>query len=196
MSIFHRVLDRLADSIYSRQKVRLRFDVHYRIAQSVIADIERLIQDNRDGATYRCTIAHWTHAERPPLAVYQGTSSFCRIDGPLQWTEHYPFPLGGLILSPGVTAHLNPFEAEELDKRMQRAIEDTILAWVREHDLYALRPVPAEIDRQAADRTAKAMIAQWASLQRKAETIPGDICCADEAADALCKACRKGSDHG
>lgn len=195
MSIFHRILDRLADSLYSRRKVRLRFDVDHHIASAVLADIWRLIQDNRDGETYRCAIAHWTHAERPPLAAYQGDSSFCRIDGPLQWEGNVALPLGGLILTPGVTAHLTPFEAEELDKRMQRAIEGVILSWACEHDLYASPPVPVAFDRKTADRKAKAMIASRSTLQSAADTGRRDICCPDEPADALCEACRKGAGH-
>lgn len=115
--------------------------------------------------------------------------------------DRHWLPLGGLIITSGVTAHLNPFEARALHERMQQAIEETVLAWVREHDLYALRNVPEEIDRKVADPAAKAMIEASALGQNEAEAIPetsssdpGD-CCSDEPFGALCEACRKGPDH-
>jgi hypothetical protein len=166
MSIFQQAMSRIADFVCSPRKIRLRYNVHSRIARTVSDDIERLIQDNRDGQTYRCALAHWTHAERPTLERYLGTVSLCRIDGPLQDAPaDYPqasyLPLGGLIQTPGVTAHLTPFEADALQDRIQEAIEREIVGWTREHRLYDLPPVPAEYNRAPADRAAMALIENW-----------------------------------
>lgn len=166
MSIFQQAMNRITDFVCSPRKTRLRYNVDSRIARVVSDDIERLIQDNRDGQTYRCAIAHWTHAERPPLAYYLGSVSLCRIDGPLQEApadhpEAWYLPLGGLIETPGVQAHLSPFEAHALQARIKEAIEREITGWAREHRLYDLPPVPAQYDRRSADRAAMALIASW-----------------------------------
>lgn len=88
---------------------------------------------------------------------------------------------------------------QALHEKMQQAIEAVIRAWVRDHDLIALPPVPEHFDRSRADRKAKAMIAAWAS-GNTASAMPfvtdeADDCCSDELADAPCDACRKGPDH-
>jgi hypothetical protein len=108
--------------------------------------------------------------------------------------------LGGLILTSGVTAHLNPFEAEALHKRMQKAIEETVFTWACEHDLYALRHVPDEIDRAVADPAAKALIAAWALGDRQAEAAVNRAAvtampASGEPVPALCAVCRKGLGH-
>ena len=174
MSIFHRALDRLADFIWTGRKVTLRFTAEYRTACYALPLIKKLLAEDEDGEAYRVALIDWHRAERPPLALYHGTSGFCRIDGPRQWVEDYSLPLGGLILSPGVTAHLNPFEARELHDHMKWAVEQAIWAWVADHNLDALPPVPVEIDRGKADREAKAMIADWAARQERAHPVADD----------------------
>lgn len=201
MSIFRKTVDRLADLLRRDGKVTYRASTNARIASHVTPLLDKLVANDEDGDTLRNALIPWQRAERPPIAVYCGDLSFCRIDGPWQVASNHWLPLGGLILSPGVTAHLNPFEAQALHKRMQQAIESAILAWVREHDLYALRRIPDEIDRTVADPAAKAMIAAWAFEQREADTTPDTSpgrdrnCCAGDPGDGLCGACRKGPDH-
>lgn len=196
MSIFHRLMDRLADCLWTGRKVNLRFTAEYRTACYAVPLINKLLAEGEDGDTYRTALVAWHKAERPPLAIYQGDVSCCRIDGPWQIADRHCLPLGGLILSPGVTAHLDPFEARALHDKMQQAIEDVILAWVRDHNLYALPPVPEHFDRQGADRKAKAMIAAWAAEQQDAASpsmaryrAPG------EPASILCALCGKGLGH-
>ena len=199
MSIFHRALDRFADFIWTGRKVNLRFTAEYRTACYAVPIIKKLLAEGADGDAYRVALISWHEAERPPYASFEGNTSRCRIDGPLQEAGPDWLPLGGLILSPGVTAHLNPFEARALQKNMQQAIEGVILSWVRDHDLTARPPVPEHFDRRRADRKAKAMIAAWAS-ERSAPALPldpsnADNCCSAERADAPCSACRKGPGH-
>ena len=131
MPIFHRTLDRLADFIWQGRKVTLRFTADYRTACFAVPLIKKLL-----GETYRCSIAHWHLNERPPLHIHRGEVSTVRIDGPLQNAGTSYLPLGGLIESPGVTAHLDPVEADRLDRRMQEAVERTIRDWIIEHGLY------------------------------------------------------------
>ncbi|PTQ12667.1 hypothetical protein CLG96_00405 [Sphingomonas oleivorans] len=201
MPVFRKAMDWLADLPRRDRKVTYRASINARVAPHVMPLLNRIVADDEDGDTLRNSLIPWQRAERPPIAIYRGDLSTCRIDGPWQVAGDHWFPLGGLILSPGVTAHLNPFEAQALHRHMEKAIEDAIVAWVRDHDLHAMRPVPEEIDRKPADRAAKAMIAAWASGQREADAVPdtspgeaGD-CCSSEAASAMCKACRKGPDH-
>lgn len=157
MSFFRNLLNK-----FSQQTVTLSFKTNTRTAQFVKPIIAKLLMDNNSGETYRCSVAHWFHSPRPPINIYHGTESLVRIEGPLQWTSFWKaFPLGGLILSPGVTAHLNPIEAEELDKHIKIAVERTIIAWIAEHGLYELPPVSEEIDLQKANREAMETIAHW-----------------------------------
>ncbi|WP_373488786.1 hypothetical protein [Blastomonas sp.] len=200
MSIFHRAMDRFADFIWTGRKVNLRFTAEYRTACYAVPLINKLLAEGDDGDAYRTALVPWHEAERPPLAIYQGGTSRCRIDGPWQMARCDWLPLGGLILSPSVTAHLDPFEAQALHDKMQQAIETVILAWVRDHDLTALPPVPEHFDRRRADRKAKAMIAAWASGEGASATsiiTPGDgvDCCSGYTADLPCDACRKGPAH-
>jgi hypothetical protein len=201
MSVFRKVVDRLADLLRHDRRITYRAFIDAHVAPHVTSLLDRIVADDEDGETLRCTLIPWQRTERPPIAFYRGDLSTCRIDGPWQVVGDHWFPLGGLILSPGVTAHLNPFEAQALHKHMEKAIEDAIVAWVRDHDLYSLRHAPEEIDRKPADRAAKAMIAARVAGQQETGTAPGggidrpDDCCSGEAASALCEACRKGSDH-
>lgn len=197
MPVFRKMVDRIADLLRRDRKVTYRVLLSARIAPYVTPLLDKVVAEDEDGDTLRSSLIPWRRAERPPIAVYRGDVSTCRIDGPWQVAGHHWFPLGGLIVCPGVTVHLNPFEAQALHKHMQTVIEDTILAWVRAHDLYALRHVSEEIDRKPADRAAKAMIAAWVFGQREANAVPNRSpgCCPDEAVNALCDACRKGRNH-
>ena len=197
MSIFHRAMDRLADFIWTGRKVNLRFTAEYRTACYAIPIINKLLAEGEDGDTYRTALVPWHQAERPSLASYQGDTSRCRIDGPWQKAGRGWIPLGGLILSPGVTAHLDPFEAQTLHEKMQQAIEAVIRAWVEDHDLTALPPVPENFDRRGADRKAKELIAAWAGGDRQADasTNPPTATAkrtSGEPIPALCAVCRKG----
>lgn len=201
MPIFRKAVDRLADPLRRDHKIRYRAVIDARIAPYVTPLLDRIVADDEDGDTLRNSLIPWRRAQRPPIAIYRGDVSTCRIDGPWQEADHHWLPLGGLIVTTGVTAHLNPFEAQALHKQIQQAIEDTVLAWVREHDLYARRHVREEIDRKEADPAAKAMIAAWASGQHEACVDPdsgsdgADGCCSGSPCGALCDACRKGSEH-
>lgn len=203
MSIFHRVMDRLAHHLWGGREVTLHFTADYRIARFTLPLIERLLADDEDGETYRSSIAHWTLNERPSLHIHRGEVSSMRIDGPLQKAGVSYLPLGGLIESPGVTTHLDPVEAHRLDGRVQEAVERAIRDWIVEHGLYDQPRQRREIDRPKVDREARAVIARWVDehsaelatgAMPNASDRPGD-CCSDEAAGALCRACRKGSDH-
>jgi hypothetical protein len=201
MPVFRKAVDRLASLPRGDHKITYRAFIDARIAPYVTPLLDRLVADDEDGDTLRNSLIPWRRAQRPPIAIYRSDVSTCRIEGPWQVSGRHWLPLGGLILTPGATAHLDPFEARTLHKRMQQAIEDTILAWVSEHEFYALRHDPEEIDRRVADPAAKAMIAAWDSGQDEAdatqETSSGEFsdCCLGEPIGALCEACRKGSDH-
>lgn len=161
MSIVHRALDRFADFFWMGRKVSLRFTADYRAACFAVPLIKKLLAEGEDGETYRCSVAHWHRNERPPLNIHRGEVSALLIDGPLQNAGTSYLPLGGLIESPGVTAHLDPVEADRLDRRVREAVERTIRDWIIEHGLYDQPRVRPEIDRRKADREARAVIARW-----------------------------------
>ena len=195
MSIFQRAMDRLADFIWIGRKVNLRFTAEYRTACYAVPLINKLLAKGEDGDTYRTALVGWHTAERPPLATYQGSISRCRIDGPSQVAGQHWIPLGGLILSPGVTAHLDPFEAQALREQMEQAIEGVIRSWVREHSLQSLPPVDEHYNRSKADSKAKAIIADWVTRQNREDASDADADDANEAAATFCTLCRKGLGH-
>jgi hypothetical protein len=197
MPVFRKAVDRLADLLRRDRRITYRACIDARTAPYVVPLLDKIVADDEDGDTFRNSLIPWRRAQRPPIAIYRGDISTCRIDGPWQVADDHWFPLGGLILTSGVTAHLNPFEAEALHKRMQKAIEDTVFAWACEHDLYALRHVPDEIDRAVADPAAKALIATWALGDRRAEVPAMQPAVpvmpeSGEPVPALCAVCRKG----
>lgn len=163
MSILRMATDPFIRFFRFDSRVDLHFNVDERTAEYVRPLIEKLVSNGEDGETYRMSLAVWQRSERPPLAHYHGDTSVCRIDGPLQWEGDEAFPLGGLILSPGITAHLDPFEALALSEHMRSAIERAILEWVAKHEIGDRGSVPEAFDRAAADREARALIADWAA---------------------------------
>ncbi|GGO89769.1 hypothetical protein [Stakelama pacifica] len=172
MSFFRRFKARLGFRLSPHAPVTLRFQTDARTADYAVPLIRKLLDGSKDGETYRVAVAHWFRAERPPLDYYLGSVSLCRIDGPLvEAPLDYPhgwfLPMGGLIQSPGVTAHLTPFEADALRDRIREAIEVQIVEWVEEHRLHERPPVLADFDRATADAQAMAWISagvpEWMS---------------------------------
>src|SRR3546814_19225272 len=74
-------------------------------------------------------------------------------------------PLGGLIETPFVTAHLDPVEAQRLDSQVQEAIEQTIDDWICQHRLYDRPRDRREIDHAKADQDTRAVLARWVAAQ-------------------------------
>src|SRR3546814_2314215 len=103
----------------------LRFPAYYVMSFFRVPFIMRLLATPADCDTYRCSIAEWPVNERPPLYVHRGVVSTLRVDGPLQDAGRTYLPLGGLIETPFVTAHLDPVEAQRLDSQVQRSEEHT-----------------------------------------------------------------------
>ncbi|RJF93315.1 hypothetical protein [Sphingomonas cavernae] len=163
MSLIRNTLARI---FRSREKTDLHFDADVRPAAFMRPIIEKLLDDGEDGDTYRAAVNFWRHAERPPLAIYDGDVSHCHIDGPLQFAGDYALPLGGSIFSHGVTIDLSPFEASELRDHMRAAIERAILAWLADNGRRDIIPASNQFDRQAADREAQAMIADWVARNK------------------------------
>ena len=155
----------------SGRRVTFRFTMDAQIAEYVAPLIEMLIADTNDGDTYRNPIADWRSAERPPICIHSAEISTVRIDGPWQKAGDTFLPLGGLLLSPGVTAHLNPIEADALYRLIRKAIEREILEWIARHKLQYSRPVPAEIDRATADPAARELIARWVMSRQVLEMV-------------------------
>lgn len=154
-------LARLSAQLFGRQEVTLRFKADALIAEYVEPLIPRLIADTEDGLVYRFGLAQLCESERPPLRFHFGAISTFRLDGPWQHAGDTFLPLGGLLLSPGVTAHLDPLAADELDRELRAAIEQAIRKYIARHRLQDLRPVPQEIDRARADPAARELIAMW-----------------------------------
>lgn len=132
MPVFQTIAARLHARFFPEDAVAFTVRTTPRIARFVKPIIEMLIRDNKIGETYRFAVAFWHRWDVPPLNVYLGTASLCRIDGPSTSDERGCRPAGGLVETPGLTAHLSPDEAHELDSRIKAAIETTIRDWADE----------------------------------------------------------------
>jgi len=166
MPVFRKAVDRLSASFRRDGKVTYSARIDARDARYLAPMLDRITAEGEDGDALRSFLIRSMRGERPPIVIYEGHTSTCRIDGPWQDVDRQWFPLGGLVLTLGTTAHLDPFEARALHQRMEQAIEVVIEAWARDQDLYSLPQANVAIDREVADPVAKAMIAAWAEQQR------------------------------
>jgi hypothetical protein len=132
MPVFQTIAARLHARFFPEDAATFTVRTTPRIARFVKPIIEKLIRDDRAGETYRFTVALWHRWDVPPLNVYLGTSSLCRIDGPSITDERGYRPTGGLVETPGLTARLSPDEANDLDNRIKAVIETTIREWADE----------------------------------------------------------------
>ena len=150
-------------SIFKRKPLRVKHTVELepRIAPYTIPLIDRLATNDREGDTYRISLREWRYAERPVIDTIRGSTSWLRIDGPMQEVDEKFFPLGSLLQSPGVIAHLDPIETRRLERRIRTAVENAILAWIAEFDLQSLPPVSSEVNRATADPIAIQKVIEW-----------------------------------
>ena len=146
--------------------ITTKYRAHWRVMIHTHPLILKLLEDNADGDTRRASLAEWHRAERPVVDVLRGTTSLFRIDGPRQFVGSECFALGGLIESPGVTAHLDPIETLHLEARVRTVIEQEILRWIAERGLQDRPPVQAHVDRDFADPKAMRRMIDWVDHDR------------------------------
>jgi hypothetical protein len=139
MPIFQNATARLHAWLFPDGDVIFTVRTRPRIAHFVLPIVEKLIGDDKVGETYRCAVAFWHRWNEPPLTIFQGTVSLCRIDGPLTKKKETYRPAGGLVETAGLTARLPSDEAHDLDQRLRAAIEKTIRDWAEER---GARPQP------------------------------------------------------
>ncbi|ABI62408.1 hypothetical protein [Granulibacter bethesdensis] len=151
MLVFQNIIARLHVRFLPEDVARFTVRTTPRIARFVTPIIEKLIRDDRTGETYRFAVALWQRWDVPPLNVYLGSSSLCRIDGPSTLDESGYRPAGGLVETPGLTAHLSPDEAHDLDNRIKTAIETTIRNWADETNRGHWKTLPQHQYRGAED---------------------------------------------
>jgi hypothetical protein len=156
----------LLDRLTGWPIITTRYRAHWRVMTNAHPMILKLIEDNEDGDTRRASLAEWHRAERPVLAVFRGTTSLFRIDGPRQCIGREDFAMGALIESPGVTAHLDPVDTLHFEARVREAIEREILRWIAEYDLQSLPPVLPSVDRDVADPKAMRRMIDWVGRSR------------------------------
>ena len=151
MPVFQSIIARLHSRYFPRDIASFSVRMTPRIARFVMPIIEKLSRDDRAGETYRFAVALWHRWDIPPLNVYLGMASLCRIDGPSTSDERGYRPAGGLVETPGLTAHLSPDEAHDLDNRIKAAIETTIREWADETDHGRWKTIPQHEHRGPED---------------------------------------------
>src|SRR3546814_6899138 len=130
MLMFRKAVDRLADLLRRDRKVIYRTYISARTAPYVTPLLDRIVDDDENGDTFRNSLIPWGGAERTTIAIDRGDISRCRIDAPWPRADDEWLPLGGLLVTGGVRAHLDPFEEQVLDKRRQQAVAAVMQAVV------------------------------------------------------------------
>ena len=74
MSVFHRVLDRIADWRWTDRKVNLRFVAEYRTACFALPIINAVLAENEDGVTYRAALTAYEARRREATAAVVRTN--------------------------------------------------------------------------------------------------------------------------
>ncbi len=151
MPVFQNIPARLHARFLAKDVASFTVRMTPRIGRFVMPIIEKLIRDDKTGETYRCAVAFWHRWDVPPLNVYLGSASLCRIDGPATSDESGYRPACGLVETPGLTAHLSPDEAHDLDNRIKAAIETTIRNWADETNRGHLKTLPQHLYRGPED---------------------------------------------
>jgi hypothetical protein len=151
MPLFQTIAARLRARFFPEDAATFTVRSTPRIAHFVKPIIEMLTREGRTGETYRCAVALWHRWDVPPLNVYLGTASLCRIDGPSITDERGYRPAGGLVETPGLTARLSSEEAQDLDIRIKAGIEASIRQWADETMCGRWRITPQHQYRGAAD---------------------------------------------
>ncbi len=151
MPVFQNLAARLYTRYFPKDVATFTVRVTPRIAHFVIPIVERLIRDDKIGETYRCAVALWHRWDEPPLTMYQGTVSLCRVNGPSLTAEGANLPAGGLVEAPGLTARLSSQEAHNLDNRLKTAIEQTIRDWADETNRGPWKTLPQHQHRGPED---------------------------------------------
>lgn len=151
MPVFQTIAARLYAPFFPKDVASFTVRMTPRIARFVMPIIEKLIRDDKVGETYRFAVALWHRWDVPPLNVYLGTASLCRIDGPLSIDENAYRPAGGLVETPGLTVCLSPDAAHDLDNRLKAAIEKTIRDWADETDHGRWNTIPQHQHRGTED---------------------------------------------
>lgn len=127
MPVFQNIIASLHARFFPEADVTFTVRTTPRIAHFIMPIVERLIDD--DGERDRCALVLWFRWDEPPLTLYQGTASLCRISRSLITDEETPRPAGGWVETPGLTARLSSEEAQDLDNCLKMVIEKTIRDW-------------------------------------------------------------------
>ena len=151
MPVFQNLAARLYARFFPEDITTFTVRTTPRIAHFVMPIVERLIHDDKVGETYRCAVALWHRWDEPPLAMYQGTVSLCRINGPSITPDGVSLPAGGLVEAPGLSTRLSPDETHDLDNRLKTVIETTIRDWADQTNRGRWKTLPQHQYRGAED---------------------------------------------
>lgn len=146
MPVFQTPMARLRAWFSLTDDVTFTVRTSARIAKSIMPVVGKLTRDDWDGETYRWAVALWARWETPPLTLYQGEISLCRIHGPLLACSNGYRPAGGRVETTGFEANLTSEDAYQLDQCLRQAIERTIRRWAEERQGYANQNEPQPID--------------------------------------------------
>lgn len=132
MSFFRKMTWWLRGSHDYEITIDLPQPTHLLILDEIRPYLNRLLQDDAAGRAYRQSIAHWPWMPHPPLSVYKGATSECRIYGPRQWTySGEERPLCGWVCSQDVVTDLNGLETYTLQQAIKQSIDHAIENWMK-----------------------------------------------------------------
>lgn len=133
-----------------------------KIAREVQPLVDRLVQNNAHGESYRRTISHWPNFANPVDTIYSGNRNRLFVEGPRRRVGQLQFPAGGIFCVDGYMGHLNPVETLFLERKIKRAIESVLRDFKASYDL---KSHPGQFNRFGTNRDADYFINIW--LERK-----------------------------
>tara|TARA_R110000787_G_scaffold97895_7_gene201749 strand:- start:2297 stop:2827 length:531 start_codon:yes stop_codon:yes gene_type:complete len=129
-----------------------------KIAAEVQPLVDRLVQNNAQGESYRRTISHWLNFANPVDTIYSGNRNRLFVEGPRRRVGQLRFPTGGIFTVDGYMAHLNPVETLFLERRIKRAIETALREFKQSYDL---KSHPGQIQTISNNKHADHFINLW-----------------------------------
>lgn len=134
MSLFQNLLDAWRLPFRYTRTITLTTPSHMGLIEEIRPLLESLLREDPTGHAYRHSIEHWSWMPHPPLEIFSGRASTCRIYGPRQWTDlGQERPLCGWVCAPSAVIDLTATEAYALQQALKDAIDATLIQWVEDN---------------------------------------------------------------
>jgi hypothetical protein len=145
--------------------IRRSFQVPTAVAVVLVPLVERLLADDKDGASFQAAIRPFFNGERPRLEIIRGDDIVLNVEGPRYTCGEETYPLGSqLFLDKLGWLNLGPVETEVLRACLRAAIDAAAFRWLSENGkIDQVKPSRQPRNRGIDDEIALRQIAAAAS---------------------------------